>query len=195
MELMCFLKEYLASPKYVGGWAPSSHELAELMTEAAMVREAKTVLEFGPGTGVFTEVIAQKLRPGATFLAIEIREEFVKLTRERCPRVEVVHDSAANAADHLQSHGLSSCDCIVSGLPFAVFDPALQDDILNTAYTVLKPGGVFVTFTYFFSPLMPRGIRFQRRLHARFPRVEKTAIVWRNMFPAFAYRCFKQEEE
>lgn len=194
MELICFLKEYLASPKFVGGVAPSSHGLAELITEAAGVREASTVLEFGSGTGVFTEVIAQKIRPSTTFLAIEISEEFVKQTRERCPGVEVIHDSAANAGEHLAKRGLSSCDCIVSGLPFAVFEPSLQDELLSTAHAVLKPGGVFVTFTYFFSPWLPRGIRFQRRLHGRFPEVKNTSIVWRNMFPAFAYRCVKERD-
>jgi phosphatidylethanolamine/phosphatidyl-N-methylethanolamine N-methyltransferase len=194
MELICFLKEYLASPKHVGGVAPSSHALAELITETAGVREAKTVLEFGPGTGVFTEVIARKLQPDATFLAIEISEEFVKQTRERCPNVEVIHDSAANAAHHLAALDLDSCDCIVSGLPFAVFDPSLQDTILGAAHAVLRPGGVFVTFTYFFSPWLPRGIRFHRRLRAHFPKIEKTHIVWRNMFPAFAYRCIKEED-
>ncbi len=195
MELICFLKEYLASPKFVGGVAPSSHRLAELITEAAGVREAGSVLELGPGTGVFTEVIARKLRPDALFLAIEISEEFVKQTRERCPNVEVIHDSAANAGRHLAAHGLDACDCIVSGLPFAIFGADLQDELLNAAYNALRPGGVFVTFTYFFSPWTPRGYRFQRRLRGRFPNTEKTPIIWRNLFPAFAYRCIKETEK
>ena len=194
MELICFLKEYFTSPKHVGGPSPSSRGLAELITEAAGVRNADSVVEFGPGTGVFTEVIARKLKKDAKFLAIEISEEFVKQTRERCPNVEVIHDSAANASKHLAARGLDSCDCIVSGLPFAVFDPSLQDDILNAAHAVLRPGGVFVTFTYFFSPWLPRGIRFYRRLRGRFPNVEKTSIVWRNVFPAFAYRCIKEKD-
>lgn len=191
MELLCFVKEWLASPKHVGSMIPSSRELAELVTDAAGVREADAIIEFGPGTGVFTEVIARKLHKGARFLAIEIREEFVKAVRERCPGVHVIHDSAANAKKHLTEMGLEHCDCIISGLPFALFEDALQDQLLGTALDILKPGGIFATFTYFYSPYLPQGRRIQRKLHARFRRVDKTRIVWRNMLPAFAYRAVK----
>ena len=170
---------------------PSSRELAEVITDAAGVREADTVIEFGPGTGVFTEVIVRKLRKGARFFAIEIREEFVKTVRERCPGVHVIHDSAANAKKHLTEMGLEHCDCIVSGLPFALFEDALQDQLLGTALDILKPGGIFVTFTYFCSPYLPQGRKIQRKLYERFRQVDKTRIVWRNVLPAFAYRAVK----
>ena len=192
MELLCFLKEYFVSPKLVGGPAPSSKELAELITDAAGVREANVVIEFGPGTGVFTEVIARKLRRGGKFLAIEISDEFVKAVQRRCPNVTVVHDSAANARKHLEQQGLDSCDCIVSGLPFAIFEDKLQNEILDAAYDVLRPGGVFVTFTYFMSPLTRQGRRLKRKLAQRFDSLDKTAIVWRNVLPAFAYRAIKK---
>lgn len=191
MELIDFVKGYFASPKHVGALTPSSRGLAERVTEAACVSEAAAVIEFGPGTGVFTEVIARKIRTGTKFFAIEISEEFVRACRERCPGVKVIHDSAENARRYMVEMGIEHCDCIVSGLPFANFENDLQDGLLNTAYELLKPGGVFVTFTYFFSPYMPRGRRFRRRLEGRFSRVEKTGIVWSNVPPAFAYRAIK----
>lgn len=191
MELLCFLKEYFASPKHVGAPAPSSRALAETVTDAARVAEASVVLEFGPGTGSFTEVIARKLPRGATFIAIEISEEFVRAVRKRCPGVHVVRDSAQNARAHLTALGLTSCDTIISGLPFAVFEDALQDALLDAAVEVLKPGGLFVTFTYFYSPFLPQGRKLRRKLGARFSRVDRTPIVWRNFLPAFAYRAQK----
>lgn len=191
VELIDFVKGYLASPKHVGALTPSSRGLAERITSAACVDEADAVIEFGSGTGVFTEVIARKLRPGAKFFAIEISEEFVKACKERCPGVQVYHDSAMNAPKYLAQMGLQYCDCIVSGLPFANFEDNLQGDLLNTAYEMLKPGGVFVTFTYIFSPHMPGGRRFRKRLERRFGKVEKTSIVWSNVPPAFAYRAVK----
>jgi phospholipid N-methyltransferase len=191
VELIRFLKEYIASPKEVGGLAPSSHGLAELVTETANVREMKTVVEFGPGTGVFTEVIVRKLRPGAIFFAIEISEEFVRACQERCPNARIIHDSAANVREHMQKMGVESLDCIVSGLPFALFEPSLQEELLDAAHDALKPGGAFVTFTYITSPFLPKGRSFRKRLNKRFSKVNKTSIVWRNFLPAFAYKAVK----
>ena len=191
MELLSFFKEYLASPKYVGGVAPSSHLLAERITDAAGVSRASSIVEFGPGTGAFTEVIARKMPPGATFVAIELREDFVKAVRKKCPTVHVIHGSAADARKYIGEAGLSCCDCIVSGLPFALFEDELQCQILDAAVDILKPGGVFATFTYFFSPSFPAGKKLQQNLEARFSRVEKTPTVWLNLFPAFAYRAVK----
>jgi len=191
MEWLRFAKEYAASPKLVGGFAPSSRRLAEMVTDTAGVCDANVVVEFGPGTGVFTEIIARKVRADATFLAIEIREDFVKAVRERCPEVDVAHGSAADARRILEERGLSECDCIVSGLPFALFEDELQDSILDAALDVLTPGGVFVTFTYFLAPRLPRGGKLQRKIEQRFSSVDKTPVVWLNVFPAFAYRAVK----
>jgi phospholipid N-methyltransferase len=191
LELFQFVKEYLADPKAVGGFAPSGRDLAELVTEAAGIRTADSVVEFGPGTGVFTEVILRKLRKGAKFGAIEIREDFVKLLKEKFPKTEIFHDSATNVGECLAKLGLKECDCIISGLPFALFEDKLQEELLDAAVSVLKPGGAFVTFTYFYSPTLPAGRKFKRKLNERFSRVEKTPIVWLNVFPAFAYKAIK----
>ncbi len=191
MQLLCFIKEYLADPKSVGSFAPSSKKLAEMVTEAAWVREAECVVEFGPGTGVFTEVIASKIRPDATFIAIEISDDFVKLLRKRFPGVHIIHDTASRITHHLDAMGIEHCDCIVSGLPFALFEDKLQDELLDAAYEALCPGGVFVTFTYFLAHRLPRGEKLYRKLRQRYSRVERLPTVWANVFPAFAYRAIK----
>ena len=191
VELLSFFKEYLASPKYVGTIAPSSRLLAETITDAAGVRQASSVVEFGPGTGVFTEVIARKIPNDATFIAIELSEDFVKTVRKKCPTAQVFHGSAVDARRFIESVGLKYCDCIVSGLPFALFEDDLQAKILDAAVDILKPGGVFTTFTYFFSPSLPAGKKLLHNIEARFSRVERTPTVWLNLFPAFAYRAIK----
>lgn len=191
MELLCFIKEYLISPKHVGAFAPSSKYLAEAVTEAAGVRDAKTVVEFGPGTGSFTEVIVRKLGPDAQFFAIEIQEDFVRALQKRLPETIVYHDSAEKVGKYLAQMGLEHCDCIISGLPFALFEDALQDALLDAARDALKPGGVFVTFTYFLAHLTPRGRKLRKKLGQKFSRIEKTPVVWRNFLPAFAYRAVR----
>ncbi len=186
-----FLKQFMAGPKRVGALVASSRWLAEAITEAAGVCEASAVLELGPGTGAVTEVIIRKLGRGAPFLAIEISPEFVEVIRKRCPGVRVVQDSAENAKKRLAEMGAATCDCIVSGLPWASFDDDLQDKLLATVLDVLAPGGRFAAYTYIHSPLLPGGRRFRDKLCGAFREVEKTPVVWANLPPAFVYYAKK----
>jgi len=187
VRAITFLRQFLAAPNAVGAVAPSSRGLAEAITEAGGVPRARTVVEFGPGTGVFTEAIVRKLGAEAWFLAIEVNPRFVGLLRERMPAVRVVRDSAANAPKYLREAGRPHCDCVVSGLPWASFDTALQDALLDVLAEILGPGGRFVTFSYVHSPWLPAGKRFRGKLERRFAHVERTPVVWRNLPPAFVY--------
>ena len=191
MERLHVLGQFVRKPMSVGAVAPSSWRLAELITDVAELGRASTVVEFGPGTGAFTEVILRKMQPGTTFFAIEANESFAAATRTRCPGAQVVHGSAASVRAHLESCGHASCDCIVSGLPFASFSPVLQDEILAAVVDVLAPGGRFVTFAYLTGIVWPLARRFRHRLHEQFSDVTSTHTIWRNIPPAYVYRAVK----
>lgn len=191
MSTLGFLKQFILTPNVTGAVAPSSQALAEVMVDAAGVGEADVVVEFGPGTGVFTEVIIRKLPEDSHFFAIEINPMFVELVRKRCPGVLVYEDSATNTAEYLNKAGFNACDCIVSGLPWASFDDELQDALLDTVLEVLKPDGRFVTFAYVQSPFLRKGRKFRDKLEKRFGNLHTTRTVWRNIPPAFAYCATK----
>ena len=53
------------------------------------------------------------------------------------------------------------------------------------------PGGQFATFAYLQGLLLPAGQRFKDKLAQSFSKVEKSPTVWRNLPPAFVYRCTK----
>jgi phospholipid N-methyltransferase len=57
----------------------------------------------------------------------------------------------------------------------------------------LRPGGRFATFAYVHGTPFPGGIRFRRMLRERFAKVSLSPVVWRNLPPAFVYRCEKGE--
>lgn len=186
------MKEVIRSNKSTGAIAPSSPTLAKVVTGLAKLDEAKVIVEFGPGTGIFTEYIEQQMRPDALFIALEVNEEFVKATRKRCKKVRVIHDGAQNTGKHLKEEGHEFCDVIVSGLPWSRFPDALQDEILDEIGRVLKPGGVFITFAYSVSALLPAGKKFlSRKLPERFTRVRKTKQIWKNFPPSVVYICEK----
>lgn len=191
MDGLRLFGEFLRMPGSVGAVAPSSSQLAELITEAAGVAQASVVVELGPGTGAVTSAIQRKLRPGATFLAIEANESFVGVLRQRHPGLPVYHDCAQHIRRCLEASGHAQCDCVVSGLPFTAFSGRMQDDLLAAVNGVLAPGGRLVTFAYLGGRLLPGGRRFRRRLLAEFPKVTTTPTVWLNLPPAFVYRAVK----
>ncbi len=159
---MClFIKQFFTNPLSTGAIHPSSDELAELITDTAELKKRNVIVEIGSGTGVFTEKICKKKNHNAGFFVIELNPLFVEHTKRRCPAVNVVEDSAANINLHLKNKGYNSCECIISGLPWASFDNNMQDSILQNLYDAMAPGAVFLTFSYVQSLLMPSGRRFR----------------------------------
>ena len=187
MSGMRFLRHFLTDPAAIGAIAPSSPELAELITDAADLGATDMVVEFGPGTGVFTEVIMRKLPARARFLAIEQNPELAELTRKRCPSAAVHVDSAVALPRYLSDLGASDCDRIICGLPWAAFSDELQDSLLATITGALRPNGRLLTFAYLQGLLLPAGQKFRRKLRGAFRKVSTTRTVWRNLPPAFVY--------
>lgn len=187
MSGLHFLRQFLTDPLSIGAVAPSSPALAELITDVADLEETAMVVEFGPGTGVFTEAILRKLPPQARFLAIEQSSELASLTRKRCPAAAVHVDSAIELPRYLADLGRSDCDRIICGLPWAAFSDDLQDRLLATITSALRPGGRLLTFAYIQGLLLPAGQKFRRKLHGAFRKVTTTRTVWQNLPPAFVY--------
>jgi phospholipid N-methyltransferase len=186
-----FLGAFVKGPVRVGAIAPSSRGLAECMTEEMGLRDARTVVELGPGTGVFTSAICDRVGPEALVMAVEINPEMAALLTDRFPRVLVVNDSAEHLDRLLGAAGRSEADAILCGLPWAGFSRDLQERLLAAVLKVLRPGGRFATFAYSHAAWLPPGRRFRRLLESGFQSVRTTRVVWRNLPPAFVYRCEK----
>lgn len=187
-----FFIQFISQPQAVASIAPSSAALAKAMMHYGRVAEADYVIEFGPGTGAITRDICKTLKKGAGFMAVEMNPKFVELIREHYPEVKIIEDNALNTRGHLEREGVSHCDVLISGLPFAAFDDGVQSGLLQAAWDLIRPGGRFVTFTYVHSPFLPRGTRFRDKLRDQFGTVERTPIIWKNFPPAFAYFATKQ---
>lgn len=169
---------------------PSSRYLAQTIVANVDLHAADVVLEYGPGTGVFTEFVLRALKPGAKFAAIELNPRFAEVFESRYPSVPLYRDSVGNVRSICERAGMKSVDCIVSGLPWALFPEPLQVEFLEATLAVLSPGGRFVTFTYLHSnAFLPGARRFSNLLHRYFKTVSKSPVVWLNFPPAFVYRC------
>jgi len=183
LKNLSFLLQYIVKPRTVGAVLPSSKYLAKKMVESIDFDAAKCIVEYGPGTGVFTELILEECSPKTVIILFEMNEEFCNLLAKRFgarPNVYIVNESAANVGAKLSELGLQHADYIVSGLPFASLPQSVAVNILTQTKKCLAPKGQFITFQY--SMLKWRMIgRF-------FDKIEVVREI-RNIPPAYVLRC------
>lgn len=143
-----FLRGFVRNPAQVGSVVPSSRWLEQRLVRQAGIRQARTVVELGPGTGGTTAAMLQALPGGGRLLAIELDPEFHQHLRASLsdPRLLLELGSAERIADYLAAHRLPAPDAIVSGIPFSTMPPEVSDRVAAAVAQVLRPGGRFVAY-------------------------------------------------
>ena len=193
-----FLMEFLRSPGQVGAIAPSSRRLAEAMCAGVDWTRVRWAIECGPGQGVFTRAVCERLHAvdeGGRCLAVELSPRFHdRLAADFAGDpvagpLDLVNDNVADLDRLRADRGIDAADVVLSGLPWASFPEALQDQLLGAIADSLAPGGHFATFAYLQGMPLPAGRRFRRKLEETFETVETSRVVWRNVPPAVVYRC------
>lgn len=188
-ERVEFFRAFMKEPARVGSVSPSSRALARAMIHGMALKSADTVVEIGPGTGAFTGLILKRIGPATTFFALELDANYAESLRRRFPELMVYNDSAERLSEYLRQHGKTAAKYIISGLPWATFDSGLQQRIMSAVLTSLASHGTFTTFAYVHALWMPAARKFRRKLEANFSRIEVSPVVWKNLPPAFVYRC------
>ncbi|MBK8092332.1 MAG: methyltransferase domain-containing protein [Verrucomicrobiaceae bacterium] len=191
MSARSFLRESCRNWKTVGAVAPSSQNLADLMMKSCAIRDARKILELGPGTGAFTQAISEFMSADARYLGLEVNEAFVQQLRTRFPAMRFEH-AGAQEFDLGAAEFAGGFDAVISGLPWAAFPEGLQRAILGNVLPHLAPNGLFVTFAYYGFHQLPAGRHFRELLESLLPDVHMTEIVWGNVPPAFVYVGRKQ---
>src|SRR5262245_52922832 len=188
-EHIAFFQSFLREPASVGALSPSSKALARAMIKGFSLKTADTVVELGPGTGAFTAPIRAQIGRHTTFLTMELDAFYVRNLKRRFPDLTVYNDSAERMLEYLALHGKKHATYIVSGLPWANLPVDTQVRIMDVILKALSPDGVFTTFAYLHARWLPKAQQFRKSLENRFARVETSPIIWRNLPPAFVYRC------
>ena len=83
-ETLTFLRATGSAPGLVGAIAPSGAALARLITSEIGCGSGH-VVEFGPGTGVFTRALLDQGMREKDLTLVEYRSDFAKLLQERFP--------------------------------------------------------------------------------------------------------------
>ncbi len=144
---------------------------------------ARTVAEFGPGTGAITRELLAALPDDGRLWAFEVYPPFVQHLRATIddPRLIVVPESAEAIAEIRAAQGLPGFDAIVSAVPFSLMEPAQTTKILRAAARTLHPDGVLVALQYHPRYLAPL-------LRAEFTVVKREVYPW-NIPPALLLRA------
>jgi phospholipid N-methyltransferase len=178
-EKVRFFRSFLANPRAVGAILPTSRRTVRDMLDMADFERARTVVELGAGTGVYTGEVIARLRPDARFLAFEVDPDLIATLSGRIedPRLQVINDSAENVGDYLDG---AKVDVVVSGLPFTSLPPPVKRNVFGAMQSVLAPDGVMVAIQY--------STMAQRDLESHFASVRRRVSPV-NIPPAFLFRC------
>ncbi|MCS6885292.1 MAG: rRNA adenine N-6-methyltransferase family protein [Acidobacteriota bacterium] len=188
-EHLLFVKTFLKNPTEIGSAVPSSRFLVEGMLSRLNLEQARVVVEYGPGTGVLTKAILDRVEQKAFFFALETNIELCEMLRNKFPGTNIINDSAENVELHLERLGLDAADYVISSLPFALIKPEVCSRIMASTWRALRAGGVFVTYQYVHSRILTTS-SFTRVHTKAFSRMD-TSVVFRNFPPAFVFRCVK----
>ena len=184
-EHLLMLGRFVRSPRTVGAVAPSSRALAEEMVQGLDLSGAANVVELGPGTGVVTRAIAERLGPDAHALAVDVEPAFVAAIARRFPRVDAVCGSAADLPALLRERGMFPASHVISGLPFASLSAEVTTTILDAIVESLQRGGTFTTFQYVNGYPTPLAKAFRKAMTERMGSGPSRRVVWRNFPPAY----------
>lgn len=181
-----FLKEFFKERKTVGAIRPSSKSLAKKMLKNVDFKNSNVIVEYGPGTGVFTRRIIEEMNPDAKLYVFELHEPFyIKLQKEfeNDDRVQIIYDSAVNVRKYLEADKNEHADVIISSLPLTNFDQKLTMRILKSAEMALKHEGQYIQFQYSLNA---------RKLLVKIFSSISIQFTANNLPPAFVYTCKKK---
>ena len=151
IETFIYLKNFITD-KYVASLTPTSRAAVEKVCNKMDLNDRKVVVEYGPGTGVFTGTLLNYMTEDSRLIAIERNENFCHILQKHLfdPRLEIVNDCAENVLDILKACKEAAADYILSGIPFSFIAQDVRVRILNDAYAALKAGGKFLAYQNFF---------------------------------------------
>ena len=183
MNILNFIKKYVSKPRTVGAIAPSSRFLARKMINGLDFNRARCIVEYGPGTGVFTRLMLERRSPGTVLMLIERDPEFFAFIKERfagVPDLYIINDSADQIGRFIKEYQLKLPDYIISGLPFASLPQDVSENVLTQTKRYLHPEGKFITFQY--------TLRKKQFIGQYFGRI-KIQRELRNLPPAYVFTC------
>ena len=182
---LLFFSAFLKYPKEIGSIIPSSKFLTDEVLKSIDFKNARCIVEYGPGTGRMTTEILRRARKDAKILCFEINRKFCSYLRQNINdnRVIIINDSAENIKKYLKKYKISKIDYVVSGLPFTNLNLNKKHIIIEKTKDALKTNGNFLVYQFILNS-------FKKHLSKYFSNIS-IKFVPLNLPPCFGYVCEK----
>ncbi|MGD0562879.1 MAG: rRNA adenine N-6-methyltransferase family protein [Roseiarcus sp.] len=173
-----FLRTLFGNPRLTGAVAPSGRFLARAMARAVDPRGEGLVVELGPGTGPVTRALIERGVARERLVLVEYDGGFCRLLAQRFAPIEVVQGDAYDLPRTLAGLGGRPIAAVVSSLPLLNQPPAARAKLIEDAFALMGPEGIFVQFTYGLVSPIPR------ETCAKKFSAHRGAPIWCNLPPA-----------
>ena len=187
-----FFRQWLRHPLSTAAFSPSGRQLARQMI-AELPVGARRVIELGGGTGVFTRAVIQHGIAPRDLMVLELNDQLFAHLRDTFTGAHVVHGNACELKNLAEQDGYLQdglADAAISGLGLLSMSRATQLAILQATFSVLKPAGRLIQFTYGPSSPVPRELLAELGLQVR-----RGGFAWWNVPPASVYVYTRNRSE
>jgi phosphatidylethanolamine/phosphatidyl-N-methylethanolamine N-methyltransferase len=173
-----FLKSLVAAPRLTGAIAPSGRALARAMAAAIGAPPRGLVVELGPGTGPVTRSLIDAGVAPERLVLVEYHGAFCGLLEARFAPAVIVQGDAYDLPRTLASFAGQPIAAVVSSLPLLNQPPRRREKLIDDAFALMGPSGIFVQFTYGLLSPIPRGRRYS---------AVRSRPIMLNLPPAFVW--------
>lgn len=146
-----WIKEFVKDHK-IGAITATSDLLAQKMIAPIRFEKSLTIVEYGPGEGMITRLLLDKMTSDSVLYVFETNRTFAKKMKEiNDYRLIVINEDASNAISVLKNnYNVEYVDYIVSTIPFSFIEKHVRSRIMYNSYKMLNQSGVFITYQYSF---------------------------------------------
>src|SRR3989338_8959277 len=151
-EQLKFLKIAL-SDHQIGAITRSSKYVVNAVVRNFRDQSLRRVIEYGPGDGVLTKAILNRMPKDGELIVVETNPKFLRILRNiKDSRLKIIEGTAQEISKELKHRNHGTVNLVISSIPFSILKPAIREDIVNNTFDMLRSSGKFIIFQY--SPLM-----------------------------------------
>lgn len=151
MSTFSYMKHFVKD-KYIASITPTSEFGVRHVCGKIDFQRCSVIVEYGPGTGVFTRYLLSRMEIDARVILIERNPAFVRMLSQRFrdPRVILRNVCASNVLHTLEEIGVRGVDAIVSGIPFSFLPYETRMEIVKNTHAALREDGKFLAYQTFY---------------------------------------------
>lgn len=152
LEQLNFFKIALSDGR-IGAMTRSSKYVVNAVIGNFANQSLKRVIEYGPGDGVVTREILNRMPRDGELIVIETNPKFIKVLSEiNDPRLKIIEGAAQTISEQLVGDHSGKINLVVSSIPFTILKPRDRKDIVSNTFNLLEDSGKFIVFQY--SPIL-----------------------------------------